>query len=105
MVTLPFLTLTPIPEPLFYGRGSRGQVICPKNRSFVCLVCNELFEPLPFQLTFGKVFAMVSLRKKYIKVVGAPLGRIGNEVKIFSGPTTVMGSFIRIATGVISGKA
>jgi hypothetical protein len=30
--------------------------------------------PVCFQLTLGKVFAMVSLRKKYIKVVGALRG-------------------------------
>lgn len=30
------------------------------------------------------------------------MGRIGNGVRIFSGPTTVMGSFIRNATRVIS---
>ena len=38
------------------------------------LVCNKLFETLPFQLTLRKVFAMLNLREKYIKVVGALRG-------------------------------
>lgn len=33
-----------------------------------------------------------------------PSGRIGNEVKIFSGPTTVMGSFIEYVTGLFLGR-